>query len=242
MVGGCPLPETERRYFSQDAEVRVLDAEGGRHITWYPALFHSLSEDMGGFRERIARRAFNKTLKDADVRALFNHNPDFVLGRNTSGTLDLTATDKGLRAVVNPPDTQWASDLMTSIDRGDISGGSFGFRVIKDDWRQAEVKGSMLRELLEVQLLDVSLVTYPAYLETNGLVGLRSAFADVEVDDLVLPILRSRAGAALADGDRERFERAIVQIRSSIPESPASLLGLRRRELELIRLRGREGG
>ncbi|MBF8255863.1 MAG: phage prohead protease, family, partial [Anaerolineales bacterium] len=107
------IPDVERR-FVPSAELRVDDGgEGeGPKIKGLAAVFNKLSEDLGGFREKIAPGAFAKTLKEADVRALWNHNPDFVLGRNKAGTLDLEETERGLSVVNEPPDTTWARDLL----------------------------------------------------------------------------------------------------------------------------------
>jgi len=123
-----------------------------------------LSEDLGGFREQIAPGAFS-TVKTDDVRALFNHKPDYVLGRNTAGTLNITEDAKGLRVEILPPDTAWATDLMASMKRGDINQMSFGFFTRADTWDS--VNGETIRTLIDVELFDVSVVTFPAYSETT---------------------------------------------------------------------------
>lgn len=162
---------TERRAFS--AELRV---EGGgdtepTRIVGHAAVFDKLSEDLGGFREKIAPGTFANTIKKDDVRALFNHSPDIVLGRNKAGTLELDEDKKGLAISINPPDTSAARDLIVSLERGDIDQMSFGFRTIDDRWEDQDKK-TPIRTLLEVKLLDVSPVTFPAYPQTD--VGLRS--------------------------------------------------------------------
>jgi hypothetical protein len=93
-----------------------------------------------------------------------------VLGRNTAGTLKLLEDEKGLRVEIDPPDTQVARDLMTSMERGDINQMSFGFIARAQEWDDNEEPP--LRTIQEAQLLDVSVVTYPAYEETT--VALRS--------------------------------------------------------------------
>ncbi len=157
----------ERRTFP--IELRVDQGEGETsHIRGMAAVYDSLSEDLGGFREQIQRGAFKKTLKDgADVRALFNHDPNFVLGRTRSKTLTLADELDGLAMEVEPPDTQWARDLMVSMGRGDINQMSFAFQTVKDKWEPQE-DGSQIRTLLEVKLFDVSVVTYPAYPQTSA--------------------------------------------------------------------------
>lgn len=212
--------ELEYRYVKLDIEaeeLRVLDSPSGKQVSWFPALFNSVSEDMG-FRETIKPSAFNKTIQEADIRALFNHDANYVLGRNTAGTLDLSVTRKGLRAAVNPPDTQWANDLMASVERGDISGGSFGFQVVKDDW-QYNSDGSITRELQEVRLFDVSIVTYPAYPETNGTVALRSLLTanGLNPERITQLLAKRRAGQPLDDEDCAELR----QITALLPEPPA---------------------
>lgn len=153
-------------------EFRVLKEDGKSSLEGYAARFDKWSEDLGGFKEKIARGAFKKALKDSDVRALFNHNADYVLGRSTAGTLALKEDKKGLLMVNDPPSTQWARDLMVSVDRGDISQMSFGFTVDKDEWKE-DKEGRVTRTIHEVgRLLDVSVVSFPAYPDTS--VALRS--------------------------------------------------------------------
>ena len=207
----------ERRYFPVE-ELRLEGEGDSRSLSWFPAVFDSLSEDLGGFREVIKPRAFTKTVQEQDIRALWNHDPNYVLGRNKAQptpTLDLHVNRHGLRASVTPPDTQWARDLMVSIDRGDVNAGSFGFQVLKDNWRQDHDSGEVIRELQEVRLFDVSVVTYPAYPATEG-VALRSALrgTGVELDDIVKPLLLMRAGQTLAGPAMERYLEAVEQLRA----------------------------
>lgn len=155
----------EKRFYR--SEMRVERREGGAaRLVGYAAVFDSLSEDLGGFRERIAAGAFARTIQAADVRAVINHDASLILGRNTSGTLRLAEDETGLRFEVDLPDTQYARDLAVSVDRGDISGCSFMFRSVKDAWKQEK---NMLpeRTLQDVDLMDVGPVTYPAYPETT---------------------------------------------------------------------------
>ena len=156
------MPEIKReiRYFP--AEMRV-DQEG--QIEGYAAVFNQWSEIMWSFKERIKPGAFKKTIKDADIRALFNHDPNYVLGRNKSETLELSEDSKGLQFRVTPPDAQWANDLYVSVKRGDIDQASFGFEAVRDEWDHNKEPAE--RDLIEVKLFDVSIVTYPAYPQTS---------------------------------------------------------------------------
>lgn len=156
----------------QLTELRVEGNAEEPKIVGYAAVFDQWSEDLGGFREIIRAGAFTKTLKDgADVRALFNHDPNFVLGRSKSGTLDVSEDKKGLAIKIDPPTTQLIRDLVIApIQRGDINQMSFAFRTVKDSWQRPDpANGRPLaeRELLEVKLYDVSPVTYPAYPQTS---------------------------------------------------------------------------
>jgi HK97 family phage prohead protease len=154
------------------SELRVIAAEeeeaGGRpRIRGHAAVFNSPSEDLGGFIEVIHPGAFKKTIQEADVRALQNHDPNRVLGRRRAGTLSLEEDDRGLRFEIDPPAATWAEDLIVSMDRGDVDQCSFGFEPVRQEWETLE-GGGLRRHLWEVRLFDVSVVTFPAYPETSA--------------------------------------------------------------------------
>lgn len=154
-------------------ELRTADSDGKQVIEGHAAVFDSWSETLGfmfPFKEKVRAGAFQKSIETDDIRALFNHDANHVLGRNKAGTLELTEDEKGLLVRIYPPDTQWARDLQTSIARGDINQMSFGFVVEKDEWNSED--GIDTRELVEVKLFDVSPVTFPAYAQTD--VGVRA--------------------------------------------------------------------
>ena len=155
------------------AELRVKrDGDELPKIEGYAAVFNKDSEDMG-FIERIAPGAFKKALKTSDVRALFNHDSNIILGRKSAGTLELKEDKKGLFMSVTPPDTQLVRDMvLTPIERGDITQQSFGFNIKADEWKDMD-KETPIRTITEVnELFDVSPVTFPAYPDTE--VALRS--------------------------------------------------------------------
>ena len=128
------MPDQERRCLTA-RELRVdTGADGKPMIRGYAALFDSPSVDMG-FIETIDPGAFKKSLKaKPDVRALWNHDPNIVLGRTTAGTLRLATDETGLAVEIDLPDTTDGRDLATLIERGDVSGMSFGFIVTKQTW------------------------------------------------------------------------------------------------------------
>jgi len=131
----------------------------------YAALFDVVT-DLGFCTESVAPGAFTESIQRDDVRALFNHDPNYVLGRNTAGTLDLAEDDKGLLATIRPPDNSLGKDIVTLIKRKDVSQMSFGFYVEEEEGRFEENKKPHFL-LKKVRLFDVSPVTFPAYEETE---------------------------------------------------------------------------
>lgn len=161
-----------RVYCGQLVEKRADGQPPAPMITGYAAVFDSETVIGGkgwGFREKIAKGAFTEALTFSDVRALFNHEEDHVLGRMKSGTLRLTEDDKGLKVEIDPPDTQDARDLITKMQRGDIDQMSFAFTMEGGIQTWDETGDMPLRTIEKVgELLDVSIVTYPAYPETEA--------------------------------------------------------------------------
>lgn len=158
------LPEQQCELRSSvDGETKTTTIFG------YGAVFNTRSAVLGGiFVEEIMPGAFDGVIGD-DVRALFNHDPNFVLGRTRSGTLTLALDARGLSYTASPPDTQTVRDMVLApMARGDITGSSFRFRVAKDgdEWRE---EGPLIVRTIHkfAALVDVSPVTYPAYDESN---------------------------------------------------------------------------
>lgn len=176
---------------SDDREIRCYSGEvraeqhddQPTHIIGYGSVFNSRSEPLWGFREIIKPGAFDDVLDD-DVRGLFNHDPNFILGRSSSGTLSLSVDDKGLRYDIVAPATQTIRDLVLApMQRGDINQSSFAFRVARDGehWYEDD-EGIVIREISRFsRLFDVSPVTYPAYQEADS--GVRSMKAWQEARD-----------------------------------------------------------
>lgn len=153
-------------------EVRIMDEENTPKITGYAAIFNQLSNDLGGFREKIKKGFFSSVLEN-DVRALFNHDENMVLGRTKNNTLVLEEDNKGLKIEIVPPDTSYAKDLMNLIKRGDVDQMSFQWITEKDEWDSSDLN-NVVRTLIKAQsLYDISPVTFPAYPQTK--VAVRSA-------------------------------------------------------------------
>jgi HK97 family phage prohead protease len=192
-------------------DLQLRDDGGVRKLIGHAAVFNSLSEDLGGFREKIQPGAFSKSLGE-DIRALVNHDSSRVLGRTKAGTLFLSEDATGLRVEILPPDTTFARDLMASIERGDVSQMSFGFQVRRggDVWSRDE-QGRRLRTLVDVALHEVSPVTFPAYPDTS--IGLRSMEAwelemrgasasRIAAKKTIAASLMAAASRALAQGNK----------------------------------------
>lgn len=176
----------ERRTVLLD-EFKIEKREDGKpKMVGHAAVFNQLSEDLGGFREQIAPGAFAEAIEKDDVRALWNHNPDHVLGRKAAGTLLLSEDSRGLAIEIIPPDTQTGRDLLTLMERGDVNQMSFGFSVRPggQDWAKDD-NGQVVRTLKRVRLFDVSPVTFPAFPQTD--IAVRELRAWVESQQPVIP-------------------------------------------------------
>lgn len=149
--------------------------DGTRVIFGYASVFwnpddpgteYQLGRDL---KERISRDAFARAMSERqDVRGLFNHDPSQVLGRVANGTVKLMTDDRGLRYEITPPDTQVGRDVVSLLERGDVTGSSFAFVPTKTAYE----KGSQynVRWIQDLELLDVGPVVYPAYASASSAV------------------------------------------------------------------------
>jgi uncharacterized protein len=140
-------------------------------FTGYAAVYHDLSVDLGGFVERVRPGCFDASLAvGADVRLLINHDSNYVLGRTASGTAVFTGDKRGLRVDCDElPDTSYARNLVVLMDRGDINQMSFGFVTRSDAWNETDpLSGLPIRELVQADVFDGSVVTFPAYPSTTA--------------------------------------------------------------------------
>jgi HK97 family phage prohead protease len=163
----------ELRTFNID-KFQIEDRQDGeikkKTIVGHAAVFN-IVDGPSWFREKIDPGAFAETIGQDDIRALFNHDKNLVLGRNKAGTLRLKEDDRGLWMEIDIPNTQLGQDLLVSVDRGDVSQASFAFSALDDAIET--INGEEVRTLKRVKLWDVSPVTYPFYEATD--IGLRSA-------------------------------------------------------------------
>jgi hypothetical protein len=226
----------ERRIILEKETELRFDKEK-KSLKGYAAVFNSLSMDLGGFREKISPGAFKESLKEADVRALLNHDPNYILGRMSSKTLVISEDDRGLQTEIIPPDTQWARDLVVSIERGDITQMSFGFRVNKDSWER--VNEDNIRTLLDVSLVDVSPVTFPAYLDTSIQARSLSEMATVAGLDLAgleKVLIRATHSIDFDESDRTAI-RSVVDVLNKLvaPREIPEDAKLKEQEAQAIR-------
>jgi HK97 family phage prohead protease len=215
-----------KREIRSITELRAEQSGDDMVLTGYAALFNSKSKDLGGFVEEIAPGAFTRSLKEkADVKATFNHNPDLILGRTKAGSLTLTEDERGLRwRCVLDRDNSFHRDLYASVKRMDIDECSFAFTVTKDnqDWRAEQIGEDAwiaVRTLKDVDLIDVSAVTYPAYNGTS--VDARCLFPDgeiVEIRSAIESLKAQRAQAAETREAGESFEESIREVAKALNE------------------------
>lgn len=165
------MDDLELRAF---ADCRAEPSDNGRKIKGYAIRFLSLSQDLGGFREMIAPEAVDRTITEGlDVRALVDHDSGKVIGRTRAGTLQLRKDSKGLGIVIEPDeDISYAKDIMRAVARGDISGMSFGFRTLSDEWNYDTEPWT--RTVTDMRISEVSIVAFPAYQATDVSVAQRS--------------------------------------------------------------------
>lgn len=205
-------------------ELRSEEEDGSPVIIGHAAVFNALSEPIRGFKERIAPGAFKKTLQEADVRAFFNHDPKFVLGRRSSGTLEVSEDEIGLAVKIKPPNTQTVRDLVLEpMRRGDIDKMSFAFLPVRNRDLWLEEDGWPVVTRQEVKLVEVSPVSLPAYPQTDA--SVRSAdieAGDKELDFLALSVIIAKRehNFDLSDNERDLLQRAIEQLGRYLPVAP----------------------
>jgi len=152
-----------RQWMQVDAELR---AEGdGMTFAGRANVYNSKSEPLP-FRETILPGASARSLKSRnEIKAFINHDTNLVIGSTRSGTLRLSEDERGVPTEIDLPDTTYGMDLSKSIRRGDTSGMSFGFSVVKDKWNDDYSE----RTISELRIHEVSVVTgFPAYTATTA--------------------------------------------------------------------------
>jgi len=234
----------EQRIAVQDLEIR---SEGdGMTLRGYAAVFNSPSQPLP-FIETIERGAFSDSLKSRnDVKLLWNHDTGIVLGSTRAGTLRLTEDERGLFVEADLPDTQAGRDAAVSIQRGDVTAFSFGFRIPAggDEWASPSE-----RLLKRVNVHEVSVgVAFPAYTATDGTATVRSMselsekimqlaeLRGVSAEELTDALLALEAGDELTERQGELLTDTLGKVLKKDPEvsNPQALLDLKKKQLDLL--------
>ncbi|OAH27059.1 HK97 family phage prohead protease [Serratia marcescens] len=187
------MSDREMRCYTGEVRAEQQEDQPTR-IIGYGSVFNIRSEPLWGFREIIKPGSFDDVLND-DVRGLFNHDPNFILGRSTSGTLKVSVDARGLHYDIDAPDTQTIRDLVLApMKRGDINQSSFAFKVARDGdhWYEDE-EGVVIREIHKFsRLYDVSPVTYPAYQAADSAVRSMKAWQEARESGAVTNAVNQR--------------------------------------------------
>ena len=177
-------------------------------IQGYGSVFNKPYE-VWGIKEVVEAGAFEKTLREnPDIRGMFNHSPDFLLGRTKSGTMDVEEDAKGLRYEIraDAKDPQ-AISVARKITRKDVDGSSIAFFVHRDEWERDKDGRPLKRILKEIELIETGPVTMPASPATSAKVK-RSA--EIGYDDaLVAVMVMHRAGFRLNSAQEELLHQTI---------------------------------
>lgn len=173
----------------------VREENGDRYIEGYFARFDDVYDMGWGITETIDRHAFDGTIHD-DIRVLVNHDTTKVLGRTAAGTAELRVDDVGLwgSVKINPADSD-AMNEAARMERGDVTGASFGFEIKRIEREYDDSKGTIHRILKDVRLYEVSVCTFPAYQKTA--VGVREEDREAARDEI----------RAWKEKQKERFKK-----------------------------------
>lgn len=147
-----------------------------KRIVGYAVRFGEETTIAGLFREKIAPNAFDQSLRERpDVLGLWSHDPARVLGRTSSGTLELRTDSAGLWFSIEPdPNAPDGATALSAVARADVRGCSFGFVVERETWDEGADNQLPLRIIERAELLEVSVVSWPAYPTTTAKIAERS--------------------------------------------------------------------
>jgi HK97 family phage prohead protease len=224
--------EPEVRTNSVDFEVR---AEGdGMTFTGYASVFNSPSEDLGGFVEYVAPGAFKRSLQSRnEVKLLWNHDSGEPLASLRGGTMQLVEDERGLKVTAQLPNTTRGRDIAELLRTNVIDSMSFGFNVIKDSWS----RDGQTRTLESVRLFEVSVVSFPAYSQTQAQV--RSAQPTINPDELADALLRLESGEELDSKSAELITDVVNKLKAQpeveeVIDNGLDLLDLKQKQFDLL--------
>ena len=232
------MDNLERRF--QSSAIRTEQKGTKRYLKGTAILYNSRSVDLGGWKERILPGAASKTLESSDLRFLYDHNTANLLGRESSGTLEVTENARGVHFRVELPQTSVADDVFELCSRGDLTGCSFAMRVVTDSWVDEEDdddepdldpddkrSGTIpVRLVSQLSLIELSCVGFPAYQETSVSAAERSKILFPDgIPTRLERELRSRSSsrshsspAVSAERLRQRAAKALAELDGPSPE------------------------
>jgi uncharacterized protein len=240
------------------SEVRTSKTGNEMRVSGYAAKYGVMSNDLGGFRERIAKRAFDRILgTKPDTVLLLNHDANHVLGRTSAGTLELRGDDKGLAFSCLLPNTQAGRDTHESVKRGDLAGCSFAFTLgqrsdgsAMDQWDEEDeiedekdliLRGKAKAKKIAVRtvrdyasLLDVSICTYPAFTQTS--VAARHNIVSAEVRSYLEAIRNPKQSQRSKVWQAIHAEYGNVSLEDAVQMRDARIIARRRALLAQILL------
>lgn len=215
-----PAAKQERRVF-YFTEIRMAPQKNEPdRLTGHAAVFNSLSEDLGGFRETIRPGAFTRSIKDnPDIYALQEHDSRFPLARTGNGSLFLKEDRRGLAVDIRPTDTSYARDLMLNVREDLINKMSFAFSIVQENWTGGSK--DQVREVQEVNLYEVSPVTFPAYSSTDLQARSALSAAGLEFEPLGGVLFKARHQVPLTTGERDLVKRSIQILTAYLTPEPS---------------------
>ncbi len=194
----------------------------------HASVFGTEAVIWGLWREEVAPGAFAKTIKEHEIYSFFNHDSNMVLGNTRAGTLILEEDEKGLHTLIYPPDNEWGRPVVDAIRRGDVTGMSIQFDVIKHEWQKGADGELPKRTIREMRLYEAGPVTFPAFETTD--ISVRS----------------TRIAGISGNAALERAKRLAIAAECGyeLTESDRNLIqsGLNELELVTIELRNLAGG
>lgn len=203
----------------RNAKGTVTRAEGdSRRVEGVAVVFNSWSEDLGGFREKIAPGALDGVIERSDIFALLDHRRERgILGRCKRGeevSLHLEIREDGLHYAFDAPETALGNEVLSCLERGEIDGSSFAFTVLEDTWeRNGDEYQRVITKIDE--LFDVSPVYSPAYSQTScDLRGLDALKAEERAE------AERKAAEAKAEEERIAFGKYLADLKAEINPNP----------------------
>lgn len=166
----------------QPFTVRTLQ-DGSKQVSGYAIVFGSQSQDLGGFSEVCSSQMLTRTLREnPDILLLRDHKQELLLGRTTAGTLELRTDETGLFFQARMPQSATGDDTYENVKLRNLTGCSFGFTTVEDSWA-VDSDGNVVRTLLDVDLFELSLCSFPAYTSTSVSARSRAAELRTRRDD-----------------------------------------------------------